>query len=275
MSVVQALRRYYKLSDLLSVSSLSRSTFYYHLSKREKEDKYATHKDLIRKIYATHRGCYGYRRIRVELSKQGYALNHKTVLDLMRCLGIVSHTRRRKYKSYRGERAQVAPNVLGRNFQSQSPNQKWATDITEFSIKGSKLYLSPIIDLYNRKIISYTLSERPTFKSVLEMLEKALEKLPATDRSLILHSDQGWHYQMNDYRVRLQEKGILQSMSRKGDPLDNAVIENFFGILKSGLFHLKQFDSVKQLKEEIEKYIHYYNTKRIKLSLMGISPVQY
>lgn len=155
--MVQALRRSYKLSDLLTVSSLSRSTFYYHLSKREKEDKYATHKKLIQKIYARHRGCYGYRRIRVELCRKGYALNHKTVLWLMRCLGIASHIRRHKYKSYKAACAQVTPNVLGRNFQAQSPNQKWATDITGFSIKSSKLYLSPIIDLYNRKI-SYTLS---------------------------------------------------------------------------------------------------------------------
>lgn len=153
-------------------------------------------------------------------------------------------------------------------------NQRWATDVTEFNVKGEKLYLSPIIDLYNQEIISYDISEKPTFKSIINMLDKALKKVKQT-KGLLLHSDQGWQYQMKQYQHILQQKGIVQSMSRKGNCLDNAIIENFFGTLKSELYYLKKYESRAQLKNEIEEYIEYYNNERIKLNLKGMSPVQY
>src|SRR4030095_1016442 len=146
-----------------------------------------------------------------------------------------------------GEYGKTAPNILSRNFKALQPNQKWATDITEFNVSGKKLYLSPIIDLFNQEIISYELSERPNFNQVVAMLKKSFKKLNVQDK-LILHSDQGWQYQMKQYQQLLKEKGITQSMSRKGNCLDNAIIENFFGILKSELFYIKKFTSVNQLK---------------------------
>ena len=136
------------------------------------------------------------------------------------------------------------------------------------------MYLSPIIDLYNQEIVSYEISESPTFKSIMTMLNKAFKKVNIT-QPLLLHSDQGWQYQMKHYQHTLQNKGITQSMSRKGNCLDNAIIENFFGILKSELFYLKKYDSVFQLKKEINQYINYYNNDRIKLNLKGMSPIQY
>jgi len=163
---------------------------------------------------------------------------------------------------------------LNRSFKAERPNQKWATDVTEFNVSGKKLYLSPVIDLYNQEIISYQLSERPDFKSVMSMMDKALEKVEHT-QSLLLHSDQGWQYQMKQYQHLLQQHGIIQSMSRKGNCLDNAIIENFFGILKSELFYIKKYDSIDQLKKEIKEYINYYNHDRIKLNLKGMSPIQY
>ncbi|TDE07858.1 IS3 family transposase, partial [Flavobacterium sandaracinum] len=153
-------------------------------------------------------------------------------------------------------------------------NQKWATDITEFNVSGKKLYLSPIIDLFNQEIISYELTERPVFNQVTMMLNKAFKTIP-DNTNITLHSDQGWQYQMRQYQQLLKEKGIKQSMSRKGNCLDNAIIENFFGILKSELFYLKKYNSINQLKKEIQEYIVYYNNDRIKSNLNKMSPIQY
>ena len=192
----------------------------------------------------------------------------------MKLLGLKSLIRAKKYKSYKGEHGKIAPNILKRNFKAEKPNQKWATDVTEFNVSGKKLYLSPIIDLFNGEIISYDLSERPVFNQITSMLEKSFERIP-DQTDLILHSDQGWQYQMKQYQHLLKQKGIKQSMSRRGNCLDNAIIENFFGILKSELFYLKKYSSVTQLKQEIIQYIEYYNNDRIKLNLKGMSPIQY
>jgi transposase InsO family protein len=180
----------------------------------------------------------------------------------------------KKYKSYRGKVGKIAPNLLQRNFKATEANQKWVTDVTEFSLFGEKLYLSPILDLYNGEIISYNISSRPTFHQTNDMLEKAFIKIP-DGTELVLHSDQGWQYQMKRYQDLLKEKGIKQSMSRKGNCLDNSVMESFFGLLKSELLYLQTFESIDQFKEELEEYLYYYNNKRIKGKLKGLSPVQY
>ncbi|PCL91776.1 IS3 family transposase, partial [Paenibacillus lautus] len=151
--------------------------------------------------------------------------------------------------------------------------EKWVTDITEFKLFGEKLYLSPILDLFNGEIITYTMGSRPICSLVSEMLDAGLKRLPE-EHQLLLHSDQGWHYQMKPYRHALKSRGVLQSMSRKGNCYDNAVIENFFGILKSEFLYYKEFESVEHFKEELKKYIEYYNIKRLKAKLK-MSPVQY
>jgi putative transposase len=268
------LRHKYELAILLDCMQITRSSFYYNAKQINRTDKYVDIKEMIQSIYHKHKGRLGYRRITLVLRNLGYIINHKTVLRLMRCLKLKSVVRAKKYKSYKGEQGKVAPNILNRAFKAEKPNQKWATDVTEFNVKGEKLYLSPIIDLYNQEIISYELSERPTFKSVMIMLDKAFKKVDTT-QSLLLHSDQGWQYQMKQYQHKLITNGVTQSMSRKGNCLDNSVIENFFGILKSELFYLKKYDSIAQLKKEIKDYINYYNYERIKLNLNGMSPIQY
>lgn len=192
----------------------------------------------------------------------------------MKQLDLKCMVRIKKYKSYRGKVGKVAPNLLERNFKADKPNQKWVTDVTEFSLFGKKLYLSPILDLYNGEIISYNISERPTFHQTIDMLNKAFERIP-NDTHLILHSDQGWQYQMLRYQNLLTKKGILQSMSRKGNCLDNSVMENFFGLLKTELLYLQKFDTIEQFIEELKAYIDYYNNKRIKCKLKGLSPIQY
>jgi transposase InsO family protein len=240
----------------------------------EKPDKYEDVKSIITQIYHENKGRYGYRRITLELRNREYIVNHKTVQKLLKMLGLKCMVRIKRYKSYRGKVGKTAPNLLERNFKADMPNQKWVTDVTEFSLFGKRLYLSPILDLYNGEIVSYNLSERPTFHQTVDMLKKAFEKIP-DDTHLILHSDQGWQYQMRRYQYLLEQKGVIQSMSRKGNCLDNAVMENFFGLLKSELLYLQKFDSIDQFIKELEAYIDYYNNKRIKSKLKGLSPVQY
>jgi transposase InsO family protein len=259
---------------LLKLAGLPKSTFYYHLKKMKKPDKYEEVKNVIKEIYHANKGRYGYRRISMELRNRGYCLNHKTVLKLMKECNIKCQVRIRKYRSYKGEVGRIAPNVLQRDFKADKPNQKWVTDVTEFSLFGRKLYLSPILDLYNGEIISYNISERPSFHQTMDMLEEAFKKIP-DNTSLILHSDQGWQYQMKHYQYHLQKKGVIQSMSRKGNCLDNSVMENYFGLLKSELLYLQEFDSIEHFRKELEDYIDYYNNKRIKCKLKGLSPVQY
>lgn len=259
---------------MLNHMDMAKSSYYYHEKQRQIQDKYQDIKKLINQIYNEHKGRFGYRRITLEIKNRGILINHKTVLSLMRLLGLKSLIRAKKYKSYRGEQGKTAPNILKRNFKATRPNQKWATDITEFNVSGKKLYLSPIIDLFNGEIVSYSLSEKPVFNQIVAMLKQSFEKIP-DQSNLILHSDQGWQYQMKQYQYLLKQKGIKQSMSRKGNCLDNAIIENFFGILKSELFYLKKFSSINHLKQEIIEYIKYYNNDRIKLNLKGMSPIQY
>lgn len=192
----------------------------------------------------------------------------------MKLLGVKCMVRIKKYLSYKGEIGKIAPNIIQRDFSTNAPNQKWTTDITEFSLHGTKLYLSPILDMYNGEIISYNISERPVLGQVIDMLDKAFAKIP-DDTNLIFHSDQGWQYQHKQYQERLKEKGIRQSMSRKGNCLDNSIMENFFGLLKSELLYLREFNSMDEFRIELDKYIYYYNNKRIKCKLKGLSPVQY
>jgi transposase InsO family protein len=268
------LRHEFDLEVLLNQTNMARSSFYYHQKQSKLSDKYIAIKELILVIYQKHKGRYGYRRITDELQNKGIIINHKTVLRLMNLLGLKSIIRVKKYKSYKGENGKIAPNILERKFKTEAPNQKWATDITEFNVSGNKLYLSPIIDMFNQEIISYELTERPVFNQVVMMLKKAFKKIP-NNTNLLLHSDQGWQYQMSHYQHLLKEKGIIQSMSRKGNCLDNAIIENFFGILKSEMFYTQKFKSIEQLKKEIDKYIIYYNNERIKSNLNKMSPIKY
>ncbi|MCC9020258.1 IS3 family transposase [Flavobacterium lipolyticum] len=187
------LRHKYGLELLLNLADMARSSFYYHQKQSKSPDKYRETKELIKAIYQKHKGRYGYRGITDELQNRGLLINHKTVLRLMNLLGLKSVIRAKKYKSYKGDNGKIAP------------NQKWATDITKFNVRGNKLYLSPIIDLFNQEIISYEVTERPVFNQVVIMLKKAFRKIP-NNTNLILHSDQGWQYQMKHYQDLLEQK---------------------------------------------------------------------
>ena len=225
-------------------------------------------------IFQEHHGRYGYRRITEEMRNRGYAINHKTVRKLMDEAGLKCLVRMKKYRSYKGEVGKIAPNLISRNFKTDRPLQKLATDVTEFSLFGVKRYLSPVMDMFNGEIIYYTLYEHPVLDMVMDMMKGTVAKV-GSSTGAVLHSDQGWAYQNRMYQTYLQENGFSQSMSRKGNCLDNSMMENFFGLLKSELLYLQDFKSVEDFEEQLHEYIRYYNEDRIKTRLDGMSPVKY
>lgn len=253
---------------------MARSTYYYQVKVLAAGDKFAPLKASIQTIQDKHKGRYGYRRMAATLFKGGWIVNSKTVRRLMAELNLKCTVRAKKYKSYKGPEGQVAPNTLARQFEADQPNEKWVTDVTEFKVAGEKLYLSPILDLYNGEIVAYQTDTSPRYALVGSMLEKALKRLPEGAKPMV-HSDQGWQYRYHIYRNRLEEMSLEQSMSRKGNCHDNATMESFFGTLKSEFFYRERFDNVAQLEAGLDEYIHYYNHERIKMKLNGLSPVAY
>ena len=266
----------FRLDLLLATAKMPRSTYYYQVKQLDKPDKNKAIKTEIQAIYDEHKGNYGYRRIYLELRNRGFVVNHKKVQRLMTVMGLAARIRlKRKYSSYKGEVGKKADNLIKRQFEGSKPCEKCYTDVTEFALPEGKLYLSPVLDGYNSEIIDFTLSRSPNLKQVQTMLDKAF---PADSYSgTILHSDQGWQYQHQSYHDFLESKGILPSMSRKGNSPDNGMMESFFGILKSEMFYGLEtsYQSLDELEEAIIDYIYYYNNKRIKAKLKGLSPVQY
>lgn len=268
----------FNLRILLDILNLSRSTYYYHLKRLAQKDKDSNLKETIQDIYAEHKGRYGYRRVHLELKNRGLYVNHKKVQRLMTELGLKARIRaKRRYNSYKGEVGKKADNLIKRQFKATQPLQKCYTDVTEFSIPASdqKLYLSPVLDGYNSDIIAYNLSVSPNLQQLQTMLNESFPE--KTYQDTILHSDQGWQYQHVYYHNFLENRGMKPSMSRKGNSLDNGMMESFFGTLKTEMFYgfEKEFTSLEDLAIAISEYIDYYNNKRIKLTLKGLSPVQY
>ena len=268
----------FRLDLLLETAHLARSTYYYQLKQLEGLDKDKEFKDEIQCIYNENKGNYGYRRMTLELKNRGYSVNHKKVQRLMKVLGLSARIRRkRKYSSYQGEIGKKAENLIQRQFEASKSMEKCYTDVTEFAIPNStqKLYLSPVLDGFNSEIIAFNLSCSPNLEQVKTMLEQAFTEKHY--ENTILHSDQGWQYQHDSYHRFLESKGIQASMSREGNSPDNGMMESFFGILKSEMFYgyEKTFKSLEQLEQAIVDYIDYYNNKRIKVKLKGLSPVQY
>jgi len=268
----------FSLDILLKAIKLARSTYYYHLKQLDKPDKDQELKAEIQSIFIEHKGNYGYRRVHLELRNRGYLVNQKRVQRLMKVLNLQAKMRqKRKYSSHKGDVGKKAENLIQRQFEGSKTMEKCYTDVTEFAIPAStqKLYLSPVLDGFNSEIIAYNLSTSPNLEQVRTMLEQAFTEKHY--ENTILHSDQGWQYQHDSYHRFLESKGIQASMSRKGNSPDNGMMESFFGILKSEMFYgyEKSFQSLKQLEQAIVDYIDYYNNKRIKVKLKGLSPVQY
>lgn len=264
------MRHQFPLEILLQNIGLKRSTFFYH--RLDKVNKNAEIEQKLAEIYHANDGNYGYRRITLALRKI-WTINHKKVHSMMQKLGLKGKCKPRKYCSYQGEVGRIADNLLARDFKATKPNEKWVTDVTEFKCVEGKLYLSPIKDLFNGEIIAYDLSKSPNFEQITRMMTQAVSKLNGAKP--ILHSDQGWQYQMAGFREICQRNGITQSMSRKGNCLDNGAMESFFGRLKTECYFGKQFETFAELEQTIHNYIHYYNNERIQVKLKGLSPVEY
>lgn len=251
---------------------MARSVFYYHLKRLKAEDKYAAEKKEIKDIFHEHKGRYGYRRITAEMRNRKYIINHKAVQRLMVEMELKCKIRKVKYRSYKGGIGKVTPNIIERDFTATAHNRKWACHADKHWFYEALSVT--ILDMFNGEIISHNISTSPNLEQVYDMLDKAFDKFDNLD-GLILHSDQGWQYQHFGYRKRLKEHHIIQSMSRKGNCLDNSMMENFFGIMKSELLYAEKFESPQAFIKALEEYIDYYNNKRIKSRLKGKSPVQY
>lgn len=258
----------------------------YWQKRFERENPNKELEQKILEIRKEHKD-FGYRRIYGELRKEGIIVNKKRVQRIVQKLNIqvTSFTRKsRKYSSYKGRVGKIAPNRINRRFETSIPHQKITTDTTEFKyyeidnkgrINIKKLYLDPFMDMFNREIISYSISQRPSAESIMNALNEAIKVTSDCQYRRTFHSDQGWAYQMNSYIYTLQENKIFQSMSRKGNCHDNSVMENFFGIMKQEMYYGEVYYSYDELKNTIEKYIKYYNEQRIKEKLNWMSPVEY
>lgn len=274
VTAVAALKADYPLRVLLAIAGLAPSTFYYH-HRPDRPDPQAGLKDAIQTHVAAAKGRYGHRRIHACLRRDGWRMAKKTVLRLMRELGLTCQVRRRRrYRSYRGTVGTVAPNRLDRDFTAAAPNQKWVTDITEFAVAQEKVYLAPVMDLFDRQIIAWSLATSPTVELTNGALRDALGTL-ADGQTPLVHSDQGLHYQHASWQRLLAQAGAIPSMSRKATCLDNAVIESFFGHLKTELLHHAAFADAGALIEAVQDYLVWYNTERISLRLGSMSPVQF
>jgi len=232
--------------------------------------------ELIHSIFYENKQRYGFKRITAELHNRGILINHKKVLRLMTKMGLRAVKRKQKYHSYIGEVGHISDNLINRNFVANGPNQKWSTDVSQFNCFFGKCYLSPILDMYCGDIVAYDLSLSPNFEQTNRMLDQAFKKYPNL-KGLVLHSDMGWQYQHSHYHKRLEDMGIKQSMSRKGNCYDNCIIESFFGTLKNEMFygHEMEFKTFEQFKTEVDKYINYYNSQRIKSKTKWMPPSKF
>lgn len=275
--LVDALRADFPLKTLFQQLKLVKSNYFYHRKQLALPDKYEEKRTLLTDIFQENDARYGYRRLHAELKNKGIVLSEKVVRRLMKEENLfVRVVPRKKYSSYAGEITQAAPNLLQRNFKAENPNMKWLTDITEFRIPAGKVYLSPIIDCFDGAAVSWTISTEPNAKLVNTMFDNALETLEVNEHPIV-HSDRGAHYRWPGWIERIKTFGLTQSMSKKGCSPDNSACEGFFGRLKNEFFYgLSWKDiSIDEFMERLDQYIHWYNEKRIKLSLGGISPLQY
>ncbi|OQC45111.1 MAG: Integrase core domain protein [Bacteroidetes bacterium ADurb.Bin028] len=275
--VVRAMRGRYKLEMLLEIANLSRQTYEYndkHLNDQDQKDK-AIETEILA-IFTENYQKYGIPRITQELKNRGYPINHKRVERLMKKLNIQARPKQRKYRSYRGEVGRIADNLVAQDFTTSTFYEKLGTDVTVFIGKFGKVYLSPIIDFHNREILAYDTSISPDYRQINRMFKELKLLHNGKLNNTIIHSDQGWQYQMQKYREKLAELQMVQSMSRKGNCLDNSPTENFFGRMKEEMFYGKEhlYNNEEELMRAIDEYIDYYNTTRIVVKLK-MSPKQF
>ena len=253
----------YSISEMCKFFQVSRSGYYGYVARM---DTPASDLPLAEKIRDCQEQCgktYGYRRVHIWLERNGIYRNPKTVLRIMQKYGLLSVIRRKKYRNY-GEYLHRYPNLLNRNFSAERPNQKWVTDISYIHTKQGVLYLSVIRDLYDNSIVAYKTGTEQNVNLVLSTIKEAKKKEKVTTE-LQLHSDQGFQYTSQAYYRLTQSYGIIPSMSRRGNPHDNALAENFFSILKTECIYRTKLQTYEEARLLIGEYIHFYNNERIQL----------
>ena len=276
-SLIDALRMIHPLNELLMMTDMSKSSYYYQRNVQGQPDKYATLRLEMKKAFTENRGCYGYRRLHAVIKNKGMVVSEKVVRKIM---GeerlVVPCKKKRRYSSYKGEISPAVGNLLARDFHADAPNKKWLTDITEFAIPAGKVYLSPIIDCFDGLVVSWTIGTSPDAELVNTMLDGAVGCLTNGENPTV-HTDRGCHYQWPGWISRIEHAGLLRSMSKKGCSPDNSACEGFFGRLKNEMFYPLSWGGVpiEQFIGELDSYIRWYNEKRIKLSLGAMSPTGY
>jgi transposase InsO family protein len=256
---------------------ISRSTYYFELKKPDAvAERNAELTEKIKEIFTDNKNRYGVRRVYQELRNQGYSVNHKRVQRIMHNESLLGIKPKEKYHSYKGDVGKVAPNIINRDFSTTAPLQKWTTDVSQFNFFWGKCYLSPILDMGSNEIISYDLALSPNMAQVERTLDQAFKRFPDT-KGIIMHSDQGWQYQHQNYRMALTEHGIIQSMSRKGNCYDNCIMETFFGRMKNEMYygHEKEFSTFSEFAKAVSEYIDYYNNCRIQKKTKWMPPAKY
>lgn len=275
VKAIQALEPEYGLSVMLSVAGMARSTYYYQCSIMNRPNK---HEDIVRtmrKLHRIHKGRYGYRRMAAALKDEQYVVNHKTVRKLMVSNGLICKVRRKKKKYKPSPELAAVPNILNREFNADAPFQKGVTDVTEFDVGRNRVYVSAIQDLFDGAVISMSYSIYNNTELIMSMYQQMSPKIQKRLNNMLIHSDQGSLYRTIRYRDFISSKNITQSMSRKGNCYDNAVIESFFGTFKCETLRLYPIHTIEQLKQELQEYANYYNQKRLKSTLGYKSPFQY
>lgn len=276
-SLIDALRTKYSLNDLLCMTGMPKSSYFYQKEAQIQPDKYAGLRTMVEEVFAENQNRYGYRRVHAEIKGKGTIVSEKVIRRIMEEKQlIVPCKKKRKYSSYKGEISPAVENVVARNFRSNEPNVKWLTDLTEFHIPAGKVYLSPIIDCFDGMAVSWTIGTSPDAELVNTMLDDAICMLTDGERPII-HSDRGCHYRWPGWISRMENAGLTRSMSNKGCSPDNSACEGFFGRIKNEMFYYRTWKDVTidQFMNELDSYLRWYNEKRIKMSLGGMSPIDY
>ena len=260
---------------MLELAKLPRSTFYDHRTRLTRPDRHEKLKEAIRQAFTRARSAYGHRRVLAMLLRQGWTVSKKTVLKLMRVLGLQSPVRRRRrYNSFRGEVGTTAENLLNRQFETATKHTKWATDVTEFTVGAAKIYVSPILDLHDNRIVSVMAGPSPSVKMVTDGLRTAISGLGPDERPLV-HSDQGFQYRHPHWQDTIRDAGLTQSMSRKGTCLDTASMEGFFSHLKEEWFRIQQPSTIEDFHTGLARYLQWWSGTRIQQRLGYLSPDEY
>ena len=260
---------------MLKVAGMARSTYYYRVNALKAEDKYKEARKRLKELHELHKGRYGYRRMTASLRAEGLVISHKTVRKLMREEGVECRIRRKRKTSNPSPELAASPNILNRDFSAEAPFLKAVTDVTEFRIANKTVYASALLDLFDGAVMSFVLSTRNNSDLVMSMYEN----LPKEDferlDNMLIHSDQGILYRSHRYREFMDSNNIVQSMSRRGNCYDNAVVESFFGTFKCETIKLYQISTLAELTRELEEYAKYYNYERLKSTLGYKTPMEY